>query len=84
VPTMSMIRRKDSMTALIAGKCGDFQCCCKRWKAIAADTAASTEANCPSRTTSNIQSSAQRRVGRKNLFPRSTRPRAAEFFGDRE
>jgi hypothetical protein len=56
-----MIRRKDSMTALIAGKRADFQCCYKHLKGIATDTAASIEANYPSRTTSNIQSSAQKR-----------------------
>jgi hypothetical protein len=64
-----MIRRKDSMTALIAGKRADFQlanafgvnAACKHRKAIAADTAASTKANYPWRTTSNIQSSAQKR-----------------------
>jgi hypothetical protein len=50
-----MIRRKDSMTALIAGKRADFQlanafgvnAACKHRKAIAADTAASTEAIIP-------------------------------------
>ena len=30
VPTISMIRRKDSMAALIAGNRADFQCCSKQ------------------------------------------------------
>src|SRR5438876_9060487 len=38
VPMISMIRRKDSITAFIAGKRADFQCCtCAYWRNVEVD-----------------------------------------------
>src|SRR6266542_4246476 len=38
VPMISMIRRKDSITAFIAGKRADFQCCtCAYWRNVEMD-----------------------------------------------
>src|SRR5206468_9276897 len=38
VPTISMIRRKDSMAALIAGNRANFQCCsCAYWRNVEVD-----------------------------------------------